>query len=67
MVIGTPHDPACRPPSVGLGYAHGIGAGSGNSLGELRSAVVFDVVLVIDGTGSMNLIIDDVKAKSLSW
>src|SRR5215469_7874087 len=40
----------------------GIGSGFGGFIGELRRKGL-DVVLVIDGTGSMNLIIDDVKAK----
>jgi hypothetical protein len=47
---------------MGSGYGHGIGAGFGGFIGELRRKGL-DVVLVIDGTGSMNLIIDDVKAK----
>ena len=47
---------------MGSGYGHGIGAGFGGFIGELRRKGL-DIVLVIDGTGSMNLIIDDVKAK----
>ena len=47
---------------MGSGYGHGIGSGFGGVIGELRRKGL-DVVLVIDGTGSMNLIIDDVKAK----
>ncbi|MGO9452527.1 MAG: hypothetical protein ACLQDV_16030, partial [Candidatus Binataceae bacterium] len=47
---------------MGAGYGHGIGSGFGGFIGELRRKGL-DVVLVIDGTGSMNLIIDDVKAK----
>jgi von Willebrand factor type A domain len=47
---------------MGAGYGHGIGAGFGGFIGELRRKGL-DVVLVIDGTGSMNLILDDVKAK----
>jgi hypothetical protein len=47
---------------MGSGYGHGIGAGFGGFIGELRRKGL-DVVLVIDGTGSMSLIIDDVKAK----
>ena len=47
---------------MGSGYGHGIGAGFGGFIGELRRKGL-DVVLVIDGTGSMNLIINDVKAK----
>jgi von Willebrand factor type A domain len=47
---------------VGSGYGRGIGAGFGGFIGELRRRGL-DVVLVIDGTGSMKLIIDDVKAR----
>ena len=47
---------------MGSGYGHGIGAGFGGFIGELRRKGL-DIVLVVDGTGSMNLIIDDVKAK----
>jgi len=47
---------------MGSGYGHGIGGGFGGFIGELRRKGL-DVVLVIDGTGSMKLIIDDVKAK----
>jgi hypothetical protein len=47
---------------MGSGYGHGIGAGFGGFIGELRRKGL-DIVLVIDGTGSMNLIIDDVKTK----
>ncbi|HKM98865.1 MAG TPA: vWA domain-containing protein [Candidatus Binataceae bacterium] len=48
---------------MGSGYGPGIGPGFfGGYIGELRRKGL-DVVLVIDGTGSMNLIIDDVKAK----
>jgi hypothetical protein len=47
---------------MGAGYGHGIGSGFGGFIGELRRKGL-DVVLVIDGTGSMKLIIDDVKAK----
>src|ERR1700687_3249977 len=47
---------------MGSGYGHGIGSGFGGFIGELRRKGL-DVVLVIDGTGSMNLILDDVKAK----
>jgi hypothetical protein len=47
---------------IGSGYGHGIGSGFGGFIGELRRKGL-DVVLVIDGTGSMKLIIDDVKAK----
>src|SRR5215470_1701914 len=42
----------------------GIGIGLGGCIGELRRKGL-DVVLVIDGTGSMKLIIDDVKAKMM--
>ena len=47
---------------IGSGYGKGIGSGFGGFIGELRRKGL-DVVLVIDGTGSMKLIIDDVKAK----
>ena len=47
---------------MGSGYGHGVGQGFGGFIGELRRKGL-DVVLCIDGTGSMNLIIDDVKAK----
>src|SRR5260221_1322833 len=47
---------------MGSGYGHGIGSGFGGFIGELRRKGL-DVVLVIDGTGSMKLIIDDVKTK----
>jgi len=47
---------------LGSGYGHGIGQGFGGFIGELRRKGL-DVVLVIDGTGSMKLIIEDVKAK----
>jgi len=47
---------------MGSGYGHGIGSGFGGFIGELRRKGL-DVVLVIDGTGSMGLIINDVKAK----
>ena len=47
---------------MGSGYGHGIGSGFGGFIGELRRKGL-DVVLVVDGTGSMKLIIDDVKAK----
>ena len=47
---------------MGSGYGHGIGSGFGGFIGELRRKGL-DVVLVVDGTGSMSLIINDVKAK----
>ena len=47
---------------VGSGYGRGVGSGFGGFIGELRRKGL-DVVVVIDGTGSMQLIIDDVKAK----
>src|SRR3984957_18477142 len=47
---------------VGAACGGGIGSGFGGFIGELRRKGL-DVVLVIDGTGSMKLIIDDVKAK----
>src|SRR5258708_6545690 len=39
---------------MGSGYGHGIGSGFGGFIGELRRKGL-DVVLVIDGTGSMKL------------
>jgi hypothetical protein len=47
---------------IGSGYGRGIGAGFGGFIGQLRRKGL-DVVLVIDGTGSMDLIIGDVKAR----
>ena len=47
---------------IGSGYGRGIGQGFGGFIGELRRKGL-DVVLVIDGTGSMKLIIEDVKAR----
>ena len=47
---------------IGSGYGQGIGSGFGGFIGELRRKGL-DVVIVIDGTGSMQLIIDDVKAR----
>jgi hypothetical protein len=47
---------------MGSGYGRGIGSGFGGFIGQLRRKGL-DVVLVIDGTGSMNLIIGDVKAR----
>jgi von Willebrand factor type A domain len=47
---------------MGSGYGRGIGAGFGGFIGQLRRKGL-DVVLVIDGTGSMDLIIGDVKAR----
>lgn len=47
---------------IGSGYGRGLGAGFGGFIGDLRKKGL-DVVLVIDGTGSMRLIIDDVKTK----
>jgi hypothetical protein len=47
---------------IGAGHGPGIGDGFGKFIGILRRNGL-DVALVIDGTGSMNLIIDDVRAK----
>jgi hypothetical protein len=47
---------------IGSGYGRGIGAGFGGFIGGLRRSGL-DVALVIDGTGSMKRIIDDVKGK----
>jgi Mg-chelatase subunit ChlD len=46
----------------GTGYGRGIGTGFGGFIGELRKKGL-DVVLVIDGTGSMRFVMDEVKAK----
>lgn len=48
--------------SVGSDYGRAIGSGFGGYLGELRRNGL-EVVLVIDGTGSMQYVVDDVKAK----
>ena len=47
---------------IGSGYGRGVGAGFGGFIGGLRRSGL-DVTIVIDGTGSMKLIINDVKAK----
>jgi len=47
---------------MGSGYGQGIGAGFGGFISGLRRTGL-DVVIVIDGTGSMRLVIDDVKSK----
>jgi von Willebrand factor type A domain len=47
---------------LGSGYGQGVGAGFGGFIGGLRKSGL-DVVLVIDGTGSMKLIIEDVKER----
>jgi von Willebrand factor type A domain len=46
----------------GGGYGRGIGTGFGGFIGELRKKGL-DVVLVIDGTGSMQFVEDEVKAR----
>ncbi len=46
----------------GTGYGRGIGTGFGGFIGELRKKGL-DVVLVIDGTGSMRFVMNEVKAK----
>ncbi|MGO9062237.1 MAG: vWA domain-containing protein [Candidatus Binataceae bacterium] len=46
----------------GGGYGRGIGTGFGGFIGQLRRKGL-DVVLVIDGTGSMRFVMDDVKAR----
>jgi hypothetical protein len=46
----------------GSGYGRAIGNGFGGFIGELRRRGL-DVVLVIDGTGSMEFVMDEVKAK----
>jgi hypothetical protein len=47
---------------IGSGYGQGIGNSFGGFISGLRRSGL-DVVIVIDGTGSMKLVIDDVKAK----
>jgi hypothetical protein len=47
---------------IGSGYGRGMGPGFGEFVKTLRSKGL-DVVLVIDGTGSMRFVIDDVKAR----
>jgi hypothetical protein len=47
---------------MGSGYGQGIGNGFGGFISGLRRTGL-DVVIVIDGTGSMRLVIDDVKSK----
>jgi von Willebrand factor type A domain len=47
---------------IGSGYGRGIDAGFGGFIAGLRRSGL-DVALVIDGTGSMKRIIDDVKGK----
>jgi von Willebrand factor type A domain len=47
---------------IGSGYGRGIGAGFGGFIAGLRRSGL-DVALVIDGTGSMKRIIDDVKGR----
>jgi hypothetical protein len=53
---------AGRGGGIGSGYGRGIGAGFGGFIGGLRRSGL-EVTIVIDGTGSMSLIINDVKAK----
>jgi von Willebrand factor type A domain len=47
---------------IGSGYGRAIGNGFGGFIGELRRRGL-DVVLVIDGTGSMRFVMDEVKVK----
>jgi hypothetical protein len=47
---------------LGSGYGRAVGNGFGGFIGELRRRGL-DVVLVIDGTGSMEFVMDEVKAK----
>jgi von Willebrand factor type A domain len=47
---------------IGAGYGRGIGNSFGGFIGGLRRSGL-DVVIVIDGTGSMRLVIDQVKAR----
>jgi hypothetical protein len=47
---------------IGSGYGQGIGNGFGGFISGLRRTGL-DVVIVIDGTSSMRLVIDDVRGK----
>jgi hypothetical protein len=47
---------------IGSGYGRGVGAGFGGFIGGLRRSGL-DVTLVIDGTGSMKRVIEDVKSR----
>ena len=47
---------------IGSGYGAGLGSGFGGFISGLRKSGL-DVVLIIDGTGSMKLIINDVKTR----
>jgi hypothetical protein len=47
---------------IGSGYGPGLGPGFGEFIKKVRSKGL-DVVLVIDGTGSMRFVIDDVKTR----
>jgi hypothetical protein len=47
---------------IGSGYGRGIGAGFGGFIGGLRKTGL-DVTIVIDGTASMKLIIEEVKTR----
>ncbi|MGH7815257.1 MAG: vWA domain-containing protein [Candidatus Binataceae bacterium] len=49
-------------PNGDIGYQNGIGTTFGGYIHALRGRGL-DVMLVIDGTGSMNLVIGDVKAR----
>ncbi len=52
-----------RGAGLGTGYGPGIGGGTfGGYIGDLRRTGL-DVALVIDGTASMSLIVDEVRAK----
>jgi von Willebrand factor type A domain len=53
---------AGRGGGIGTGYGQGVGKSFGGFIGGLRKSGL-DVVLVIDGTGSMKLIINDVKTR----
>lgn len=47
---------------VGSSYGHAVGSGFGGFVRQLRHSGL-DLVLVIDGTGSMEYIMDDVKSR----
>ena len=51
---------------LGSGYGKGIGGGFGGFIGEMRRNGL-DIVLVIANTGSMKMIIEDVKSKMVQF
>jgi hypothetical protein len=69
--ITSQYDSYVRAPNgIGIGRGGGIGSGSGPGIGGGFGGYVaglrrkgLDVAIVIDGTGSMNLILEDVKGR----